>query len=93
LIRDHLSIVACHTFPQNTYREFYTEKTVLLKYPKIYLDTHGKNGFGEKFKILPGHTDQQNFVKLNQNNYVERSARISKFFAALLIVFKVSKLF
>jgi len=64
----------------------------LLKYPKIYLDTHGKNDFGEKFKILAGHKDQKNFVELNRNNYVERSTRISKFFATLLIVFKVSKI-
>jgi len=75
------------------YRESYTKKTVLLKYLKIYLDTHERNGFGEKFKMLAGHTDQKNFVELNQNNYVERLTRISKFFAALLIVFKISKLF
>jgi len=49
---------------------------------------HGKIGFTERAKILTGY---RKVILLNyQNNYVERSKLlVRKFFAALLIFFKV----
>jgi len=61
------------------YIELHTERTVLLKDLKFF------NWIQEIRKV----------ILLNYQNYVERSvARISKFFAELLIIFKVpTKLF